>query len=48
VLGSFAPLPAAHIVETEEEIAPEGFMGRGDYKGKVVVIDGEGNAHLQY
>jgi Rho GDP-dissociation inhibitor len=48
MIGSFAPLATQHVVNLEDERAPEGFLGRGDYNGKVVILDKEGTVHLQY
>ena len=47
VLGSFGPRKGEQEVEIEEKQAPEGFFIRGDYKGKLLLIDSEGNVHCQ-
>lgn len=47
MIGSFPPKKTEQEVELEERQAPEGFFLRGDYKGKLILLDSEGNVHCQ-
>ena len=36
-MGTFAPQENAHVIDLSWAEAPEGFIARGDYKGKGLV-----------
>ena len=46
VMGTFAPSEEIHEVNLEEAEAPSGFFKRGDYEGKAMLADSDGNIHL--
>lgn len=49
VLGTFAPIPSKnYVVDLEAEETPGGMLSRGEYKGKSMLIDNDGNVHLQF
>ena len=45
VMGTFAPNGEIHVVNLEENETPEGFFKRGDYSGKAMIADADGNIH---
>ena len=46
VMGTFAPSEEDHEVNLEDAEAPKGFFKRGDYEGKAMLADSDGNIHL--
>jgi len=48
VMGSFAPTKKEHLIELTPEETPSGFLSRGNYKGKSMFIDNDGNVHMQF
>ena len=47
VIGTFAPTNDPHVFNLEPDITPEGFFKRGDYSGKAMLADADGNIHWQ-
>ena len=48
VVGSYAPTTEDHVVELEQYETPSGYFKRGDYEGKAMLADGDGNIHWQF
>ena len=49
VLGTFAPVPSKeYTIDLQAEETPGGMLYRGEYKGKSMFIDNDGNVHLQF
>ena len=48
VIGSFAPTTDPHVFDLEEDETPEGWFKRGDYNGKALLADADGNIHWQF
>ncbi|CAD8127660.1 unnamed protein product [Paramecium sonneborni] len=48
MVGSFAPKKHMQIYDMESQIAPSGFLSRGNYKGKLMFVDGDGIVHMQF
>ncbi|CAD8113115.1 unnamed protein product [Paramecium sonneborni] len=48
MVGSFAPKKHIQIYNMESQIAPSGFLSRGNYKGKLLFVDGDGIVHMQF
>ncbi len=46
VIGTFAPLDKLYVVDLTPEETPGGFLYRGNYKGKSMFIDNDGNVHM--
>lgn len=49
VMGTFAPIPdKVYSIDLTPEETPGGWMYRGQYKGKSMFIDNDGNVHMQF
>ena len=49
MIGTFAPVPTKEYIATlEPEETPGGMLMRGEYKGKSMLIDNDGNVHMQF
>ena len=49
MIGTFAPVPTKEYIATlEPEETPGGMLMRGEYKGKSMLIDIDGNVHMQF
>lgn len=49
MIGTFAPVPTKEYMATlEPEETPGGMLMRGEYKGKSMLIDNDGNVHMQF
>ena len=46
ILGTFAPTDEPHVAELESSSTPEGWLKRGDYAGKAMILDSDGNCLL--
>jgi Rho GDP-dissociation inhibitor len=48
VIGTFAPHDKVYSVDLTPEETPGGFLYRGQYRGKSMFIDNDGNVHMQF
>lgn len=48
VIGSYSPTVEAHVVQLQPEEVPTGFFQRGSYTGKAMLLDLDGQVHMQY
>lgn len=49
VLGTFAPIPSKeYSFDLIPEETPGGILYRGEYRGKSMFIDNDGNVHMQF
>ena len=46
LIGSFPPKKHIQVVDLELQVAPSGFLMRGHYNGKLLLVDADGIVHL--
>jgi len=46
LIGSFPPKKHIQIVNLDSQVAPSGFLMRGHYNGKLLLVDSDGIVHL--
>lgn len=46
LIGSFPPKKHIQIVNLDPQVAPSGFLMRGHYNGKLLLVDSDGIVHL--
>lgn len=48
VIGSYAPTKQDHVFSLAAQEVPSGFLARGSCSGTALLVDLDGNVHLQY